>query len=141
MRARRVVAFAISLSCGNVIHSPGFSQEYRGTMGQQMACTPDVWRLCSAQVPDVDRACGETLRSSAGDAARSLNRAIMRPDLATIRCGLTIVTMSRGPTIIATMSRGPTANMDRGLTRTKIRPVRQGRATARVLRVSASIMP
>src|SRR2546423_1458337 len=55
MRARRVVAFAISLSCGNVIHSPGFSQEYRGTMGQQMACTPDVWRLCSAQVPDVDR--------------------------------------------------------------------------------------
>src|SRR4029079_15812191 len=55
MRARQVVAFAISLTCGNVIQSPGFSQEYRGTMGQQMACTPDVWRLCSAEVPDVDR--------------------------------------------------------------------------------------
>jgi hypothetical protein len=31
------------------------AQEHRGTMEQQMACTPDVWRLCSAQVPDVDR--------------------------------------------------------------------------------------
>ena len=55
MRARQVVAFAISLTCGNVIQSPGFSQEYRGTMGQQMACTPDVWRLCGDQIPDVNR--------------------------------------------------------------------------------------
>jgi hypothetical protein len=32
-----------------------FSQEYRGTREQQMACTPDVWRLCGAQVPDAER--------------------------------------------------------------------------------------
>src|SRR6516164_2373753 len=31
------------------------AQEYRGTMEQQMACTPDVWRLCSDQIPDVNR--------------------------------------------------------------------------------------
>ena len=31
------------------------SQEYRGTWEQQMACTPDVWRLCSDQIPDVSR--------------------------------------------------------------------------------------
>jgi hypothetical protein len=24
-------------------------------MEQQMACTPDVWRLCSDQIPDVNR--------------------------------------------------------------------------------------
>lgn len=26
----------------------------RGTMDQQTACTPDVWRLCSAYIPDRD---------------------------------------------------------------------------------------
>ena len=45
------------------------AQDSRGTMEQQMACTPDVWRLCSAQVPDVDRivAClrGNTAQLSA----------------------------------------------------------------------------
>ena len=34
---------------------PRQSQEYRGTWEQQMACTPDVWRLCSDQIPDVSR--------------------------------------------------------------------------------------
>jgi len=31
------------------------ADEYRGTMEQQMACTPDVFRLCGAQIPDVNR--------------------------------------------------------------------------------------
>ncbi|HEX7919706.1 MAG TPA: hypothetical protein VF583_02060, partial [Bradyrhizobium sp.] len=30
-------------------------QEYRGTWEQQMACTPDVMRLCSDQIPDTNR--------------------------------------------------------------------------------------
>jgi hypothetical protein len=55
MRARRATVLALSLAPGIVAQDIAFSQEYRGTMGQQMACTPDVWRLCSAQVPDVDR--------------------------------------------------------------------------------------
>ena len=31
------------------------AEKYRGTMEQQMACTPDVWRLCFDQIPDVGR--------------------------------------------------------------------------------------
>jgi hypothetical protein len=34
------------------------AEEYRGTMEQQMACTPDVFRLCGAQIPDVNRIVG-----------------------------------------------------------------------------------
>jgi hypothetical protein len=33
----------------------GWSAEYRGTQDQQQACTPDVMRLCSDSVPDVNR--------------------------------------------------------------------------------------
>ena len=43
------------MGCGITLQSTAFSQEYRGTWEQQMACTPDVWRLCGAQVPDADR--------------------------------------------------------------------------------------
>lgn len=31
------------------------AQDYRGTMQQQMACTPDVFRLCGAEIPDANR--------------------------------------------------------------------------------------
>jgi hypothetical protein len=56
MRAHRTfLGFAIVMGCGITLQSTAFSQEYRGTWEQQMACTPDVWRLCGAQVPDVDR--------------------------------------------------------------------------------------
>jgi hypothetical protein len=34
------------------------AEEYRGTMEQQMACTPDVFRLCGAQIPDANRIVG-----------------------------------------------------------------------------------
>ena len=56
MRAHRVfMGLAISIGCGVAVPNVAFSQESRGTMEQQMACTPDVWRFCGAQVPDVDR--------------------------------------------------------------------------------------
>ena len=56
MRAHRIfVSFAITMGCSNTLQSTAFSQEYRGTWEQQRACTPDVWRLCGAQIPDVDR--------------------------------------------------------------------------------------
>ncbi len=41
------------VACGAV--SPVAAQDERGTSEQQMACTPDVWRLCSDQIPDRDR--------------------------------------------------------------------------------------
>src|SRR5712672_1334664 len=56
MRVHRVyMSFAISIGCGIAVQNVAFSQENRGTMDQQMACTPDVWRLCGAEIPDVDR--------------------------------------------------------------------------------------
>ena len=56
MRAHRIfLSFAIAMGCGITLQSTAFSQEYRGTWEQQRACTPDVWRLCGAQIPDVDR--------------------------------------------------------------------------------------
>jgi len=48
------LTLAMSIT-GIAVQDPARSQEYRGTVQQQMACTPDVWRLCSDQVPDVGR--------------------------------------------------------------------------------------
>jgi hypothetical protein len=31
------------------------AQDYRGTEAQQLACTPDVFRLCMSEIPDADR--------------------------------------------------------------------------------------
>src|ERR1700760_1530632 len=31
------------------------AQEHRGTLEQQMACTPDVFRLCGSAIPDENR--------------------------------------------------------------------------------------
>jgi hypothetical protein len=56
MRAHQILlTFAIAMGCSTTLQSNAFSQEHRGTSEQQMACTPDVWRLCSAHVPDADR--------------------------------------------------------------------------------------
>jgi hypothetical protein len=56
MRTPRIVlGCAILIGTGLVVQNPAFSQEYRGTWEQQMACTPDVWRLCSDQIPDANR--------------------------------------------------------------------------------------
>jgi hypothetical protein len=56
MRAHRIVlSLAIAVGCSITLQSNAFSQEYRGTWEQQKACTPDVWRLCGAQIPDADR--------------------------------------------------------------------------------------
>jgi hypothetical protein len=35
--------------------SSAVAQEYRGTEQQRTACTPDVFRLCSWEIPNVDR--------------------------------------------------------------------------------------
>ena len=56
MRAHRILlSLAIAVACGTAGQTPAFSQEYRGTLEQQMACTPDVFRFCGAQIPDVNR--------------------------------------------------------------------------------------
>ena len=51
---RIVLSLAVAIAGIGAV-SPASSQEYRGTWEQQMACTPDVWRLCGDQIPDVSR--------------------------------------------------------------------------------------
>jgi hypothetical protein len=59
MHMKRVaLRLALSIGCGIAIHNAASAEEYRGTWEQQMACTPDVWRLCSDQIPDVNRIVG-----------------------------------------------------------------------------------
>src|SRR3954463_15632704 len=56
MRTPRIVlSIAIVVSSGMAAQHAVLAQEYRGTWEQQMACTPDVWRLCGDQIPDVSR--------------------------------------------------------------------------------------
>ncbi len=55
MRTGRIALNMAVLFAGMVAQSGASADEYRGTMEQQMACTPDVWRLCSDQIPDVNR--------------------------------------------------------------------------------------
>ena len=52
---RIVLSLALAIGSVGALQSTAFAQEYRGTWEQQIACTPDVWRLCSDQVPDVNR--------------------------------------------------------------------------------------
>ena len=55
MRTERI-ALGVALAIGGIVAQDAASAEdYRGTMEQQMACSPDVWRLCSSQIPDVNR--------------------------------------------------------------------------------------
>src|SRR5215813_1233153 len=56
MRAHRIMlGFIPGLLLTAAGAQAAFAEEYRGTWEQQMACTPDVWRLCGDQVPDVNR--------------------------------------------------------------------------------------
>jgi len=121
MRAHRTfLGFAIVMGCGITLQSTAFSQEYRGTWEQQMACTPDVWRLCGAQVPMWTGsllAYGEILRNSAHGAARFLNKATTRPDvvrIATTGKGVTIGIMGRGVTTGTTAQGVTTMTTNKG---------------------------
>jgi len=56
MRADRIaVGFAIATGCGVAAQTPAFAQDHQGTMEQQLACTPDVFRFCGDQIPDANR--------------------------------------------------------------------------------------
>jgi hypothetical protein len=56
MRALRFVVIPVmSLACGIAMQQAAQSQEYRGSLQQQLACTPDVLSLCGDQIPDTNR--------------------------------------------------------------------------------------
>src|SRR5260370_42480429 len=50
-----VLSLGMSAACGIAVQNPAFSEEYRGTLEQQLSCTPDVFRLCGEQIPDANR--------------------------------------------------------------------------------------
>src|SRR6266849_5178523 len=76
MPTQRIV---LSLAIAIGAFSPALSEEYRGTWEQEMACTPDVMRLCGDQIPDVNRivAC---LRQNTPQLSRPC-RAVFEPDV------------------------------------------------------------
>jgi hypothetical protein len=49
------LSLAIATVSGIAVQNPAFAQEYRGTFEQQLACTPDVFRLCGEHIPDATR--------------------------------------------------------------------------------------
>jgi hypothetical protein len=56
MRVHRIaLSLALAAGYGLAVQDTASAQENRGTMDQQMACTPDVWRLCFDRIPDVGR--------------------------------------------------------------------------------------
>lgn len=71
---RIVLSLALATTIGSIAAGPALSEEYRGTWSQQMACTPDVMRLCSDQIPDVTRivACLRDNTPSLGNSCRAV---------------------------------------------------------------------
>jgi len=56
MPAHRIVlGLAIAIAGGAATQTSVLAEEYQGTFEQQLACTPDVWRLCGDRIPDVNR--------------------------------------------------------------------------------------
>src|SRR3954453_8214436 len=55
MRTERIAVGGALAIGGIVARGAAAAEGDRGTMEQQMACTPDVWRLCSDQIPDGSR--------------------------------------------------------------------------------------
>ena len=55
---RIVPSLVLATACAAALPGAGLADDNRGTLDQQIACTPDVWRLCSDQIPDVNRIVG-----------------------------------------------------------------------------------
>jgi len=55
---RMVPGLVVLIGSITAAQNTATAEEYQGTMEQQMACTPDVFRLCGSQIPDVNRIVG-----------------------------------------------------------------------------------
>jgi hypothetical protein len=74
MRTKLVVLnLVLPLGCA-LLPSAAGAEPYKGTWEQQMACTPDVWRLCGSAIPDIDRivACLRQNTPSLSDGCRAV---------------------------------------------------------------------
>jgi hypothetical protein len=50
-----LLVLAATMVIGIAGQRPARADQYRGTFEQRMACMPDVWRLCSDDIPDASR--------------------------------------------------------------------------------------
>jgi hypothetical protein len=65
---------ALCLAVSFALPNPTRAEEYRGTFEQQLACTPDVFRLCNSEIPDVNRivACLRQNTALLGDSCKAV---------------------------------------------------------------------
>lgn len=55
MHRHAIVLFSAVLAVSLAVAANADAEDYRGTFAQRMACTPDVFRLCGSEIPDVGR--------------------------------------------------------------------------------------
>jgi hypothetical protein len=74
MKRNKSLWLALCLAVSFVMPNPTQAQEHRGTFEQQLACTPDVFRLCNAEIPDENRivACLRLNTALLGDSCRAV---------------------------------------------------------------------
>jgi hypothetical protein len=74
-----VVEILLAIMVGSISSA---NAQYRGTPEMQQACTPDVMRLCNADVPDVDKivACMKRNRANLSPACGAVFGAGLRHD-------------------------------------------------------------
>jgi hypothetical protein len=72
--ARLVSGVALTVAVAFVIPDRLEAQENRGTFEQQLACTPDVFRLCGSEIPDANRivACLRQNTAQLGEACKAV---------------------------------------------------------------------
>jgi hypothetical protein len=70
----RSLWLALCLATSFALPTQMQAQEHRGTFEQQLACTPDVFRLCNAEIPDENRivACLRQNTALLGDSCRAV---------------------------------------------------------------------
>ena len=79
VRSRTVKTGLLSVAAVLAFTSAGFAAGNRGSMEDQLACTGDVYRLCSQYVPDEDSivAC---LKRNVSSLSAGCHRVFTRPD-------------------------------------------------------------
>jgi hypothetical protein len=74
MRIATPILVTLMLGFGAAVVAAEDGKNYRGTKDDQEACTPDVYRLCQAHIPDEDRivACLKANKAKLSPACRKV---------------------------------------------------------------------
>ena len=76
----KLIAYAV-LICAMAAPSAAFAQQHAGSAEDQLACTPDVYRLCASNIPDED-AITACLRQHKPQLSAGCKAVFSRPDTA-----------------------------------------------------------